>query len=178
MLTDVLTSCALCFYLNKLRTGYSKSDSTVSSLTRYAVNCGVLTSAFSLATVITVSDLRFAVLSSTCHPVLTLCAQYDLLPGKFVFMSFYFIVSKLYAVSFLATLNTRTLIRGRGTDNEQPKSTFIMYDTSTRPDTGPGGGYRGGMANGGVSSGGGRQGVMEIIQMKVRPLAGCCTACR
>lgn len=57
-----------------------------------------------------------------------------MLPGKFVFMTFYFIMSKLYAVSFLATLNTRTLIRGRGTDNEQPKSTFIMYDTSTRPD--------------------------------------------
>ena len=77
-------------------------------------------------------------------------------------MSFYFVVSKLYAVSFLATLNTRTLIRGRGTDNEQPKSTFIMYDTSTRPDAGAGGGYRGGVSSVG------NQGVIDVIQMKVR----------
>lgn len=90
--------------------------------------------------------------------------QYDLLPGKFVFMSFYFIMSKLYAVSFLATLNTRTLIRGRGTDNEQAKSTFVMYDTGTRQDIRqdffPVGGERSDPE------------VVDIVKMKVRIRAG------
>lgn len=90
--------------------------------------------------------------------------QYDLLPGKFVFMSFYFIMSKLYAVSFLATLNTRTLIRGRGTDNEQAKSTFVMYDTGTRQDIRqdffPVGGERSDPE------------VVDIMKMKVRIRAG------
>lgn len=39
----------------------------------------------------------------------------------------------VYAVSFLATLNTRTLVRGRGTDQEDPHhrgDTFYMYGQS------------------------------------------------
>lgn len=67
-------------------------------------------------------------------------------------MAFYFMLSKrklflfsrymvyslilrcsVYAVSFLATLNTRTLVRGRGTDQEDPQqrdNTFYMYGQS------------------------------------------------
>ncbi|KZP23385.1 hypothetical protein FIBSPDRAFT_1043069 [Athelia psychrophila] len=111
LLTDIVTAGALCYYLQKMRTGIPSSDTLVRSLTRYAVNCGILTSAFSLATLIT----------------------YDVLPGTFVFMSFFFVLSKLYAVSFLATLNTRTLVRGRGTDNEDPghpSNTFILHGST------------------------------------------------
>jgi hypothetical protein len=115
VVTDTSTAVALCYYLQKLRTGYSSSDTIVTTLTRYAVNCGVLTSAFSLVTLIT----------------------YDALPGTFVTMAFYFVMSKLYTVSFMATLNTRTTIRGRGTDHEHShfRNTFYMYGQSTTSPT-------------------------------------------
>lgn len=96
VLTDVVTAAALCYYLRKLRTGHKHSDSLVNTLTRYAVNTGALTSAVSLCTLI----------------------LYNVRPSAFYFMGSYFVLSKLYAISFLCTLNTRTIIRGRGTDQE------------------------------------------------------------
>ncbi|KAH9942885.1 hypothetical protein B0H21DRAFT_506286 [Amylocystis lapponica] len=109
--TDMVTAAALCYFLRNLRTGYSKDDSLVNSLTLYAVNTGILTSMFSVATLIT----------------------YDLMPQNFIYMGLYFVVSKLYANSFLATLNTRKSLRGRGTDGEHvTMPTFLMVDKFSR----------------------------------------------
>ncbi|KAF7980647.1 hypothetical protein HWV62_37462 [Athelia sp. TMB] len=110
--TDITTAAALCYYLQKLRTGIASSDSLVRSLTRYAVNCGVVTS---LATLITVKNNWL--LESAC--AYKHVKQYDAFPDTFVFMAFYFLLAKLYSISFLATLNTRQLVRGsRSTDQE------------------------------------------------------------
>jgi len=98
VLTDVFTACALCFFLRKFRTGHKRADSLVNTLTIYAVNTGAFTAAISLLTLI----------------------FYNLHPHNFQFMAFYFILSKLYAISFLCTLNTRKIIRGKGTDQEGP----------------------------------------------------------
>ncbi|KAI0771406.1 hypothetical protein BC629DRAFT_1641490, partial [Irpex lacteus] len=95
--TDCFTAAALCWFLRSLRTGYKKDDSLVNQLTLYAINTGVLTSVVSLATMI----------------------LYNLMPGNFIFMGCYFVLSKLYANSFLATLNTRRVSRGRGTDQRR-----------------------------------------------------------
>jgi hypothetical protein len=92
---DLLTAVALCYYLRQYKTGYSPSDNLVSSLSRYAINTGVVTSGVSLATLIT----------------------YALRPSDLIFIGEYFVLSKLYAISLLATLNTRKIIRGRGTDH-------------------------------------------------------------
>ncbi|KAH9936183.1 uncharacterized protein B0H18DRAFT_315389 [Fomitopsis serialis] len=109
--TDVVTALTLCHYLRNLRTGFSKDDSLVNRLTLYAMNTGLLTSAISLTTVI----------------------LYDIMPENFIFMGFYFVLSKLYANSFLATLNTRRVVRGRGTDGEHATvPTFLMLDKATR----------------------------------------------
>ncbi|EGN93830.1 hypothetical protein SERLA73DRAFT_188940 [Serpula lacrymans var. lacrymans S7.3] len=103
--TDMSIAAALCYYLQGMRSGYSGSDSLVNTLTIYAVNTGVLTSACSIVTLI----------------------LYDCMTDNFIFMCFYFVLSKLYAISFMATMNTRKAIRGRGTDREEGKSTsFIM----------------------------------------------------
>lgn len=110
VVTDVITSAALCYFLRRFRTGYNKhSDSVVDTLMRYAVNTGVITSGVSLATLIT----------------------YELRPTDMRFVAMYFVLSKLYAISFLATLNTRKSIRGRGTDRG---------NTNTGPTTGGAGG--------------------------------------
>ncbi|KAK0457412.1 uncharacterized protein EV420DRAFT_1688333 [Desarmillaria tabescens] len=95
-LTDIIIALSLSLFLRRLRTGYKSSDSVVNRLTVYAINTGVLTSTVSITTLI----------------------LYDLYPTNFVFMAFYFVLSKLYAISFMCTLNTRHIVRGRGTDRE------------------------------------------------------------
>jgi len=97
VLTDVITAGSLCYYLRKLRTGYSSSDSLVNNLILYAVNTGFLTSAVSLSTVI----------------------LYNMMPHNFIFVLVYFVLCKMYGISFMTTLNTRKIVRGKGTDQEE-----------------------------------------------------------
>ncbi|KAJ6542185.1 hypothetical protein DFH09DRAFT_46786 [Mycena vulgaris] len=97
VLTDVVTAAALCFFIRRLRTGYKAADSLVRSLVTDAINTGGVTTAVSLATVL----------------------FFNFLSGNLIFAATYFLLSKLYAISFLATLNTRRVVRGRGTDHEK-----------------------------------------------------------
>ncbi|KAF9648175.1 hypothetical protein BDM02DRAFT_3096964 [Thelephora ganbajun] len=112
VLTDVLTAVSISWYLRKLKTGYKNSDSLVNKLIAYAINTGLVTSIISIACLIT----------------------YGTMPGNFIFISLYFVLSKLYANSFLATLNTRLVLKGRGTDNgHETVPTFLMVETHTIP---------------------------------------------
>jgi len=104
-LTDVVTAITLCFCLRKFRTGQRHSDTLVNSLTIYAINTGVLSSAFSLGTLVT----------------------YWLMPTNLIFIGIYFVLCKLYAVSFLATLNTRRLIVGTSKETDYIPSTLRMF---------------------------------------------------
>ncbi|KAK0202186.1 hypothetical protein DFS33DRAFT_1059382 [Desarmillaria ectypa] len=111
VLTDLVTALSLCYFLNKLRTGYHKSDSLVNSLVLYAINTGALTSAVSLSTLI----------------------LYNIMPTNLVFVACFFILSKLYAISFMATLNTRRIVRGKGTDKQGTTSNNTnMFHLGTR----------------------------------------------
>ena len=73
------------------------------------------------------------------------------MPDNFIFMALYFVLSKrksfrchvydvligapVYANSFLATLNTRRVLRGRGTDAEtNTMPTFLMVGKLTKHD--------------------------------------------
>ncbi|KAF7346807.1 hypothetical protein MSAN_01819600 [Mycena sanguinolenta] len=97
VLTDVLTASALCFFLWRMRTkGRSAANSLITRLVTDAINTGVLTTVVSLSTLL----------------------LFDFMEGNLIFAATYFLLSKLYAISFLATLNTRRVIRGRGTDHE------------------------------------------------------------
>lgn len=96
MAADLLTASALCYYLRQYKTGYSPADSMVTNLSRSAINTGIVTSGVSFATLMT----------------------YHFRPEDMIFIAEYFVLSKLYAISLLATLNTRKIIRGRGTDNK------------------------------------------------------------
>ncbi|KAJ7876720.1 hypothetical protein B0H14DRAFT_1704853 [Mycena olivaceomarginata] len=117
-LTDVVTAAALCFFLWRMRGGQgSAANSLINRLATDALNTGVLTTVVSLSTLL----------------------LFDFLDGNLIFAATYFMLSKLYAVSFLATLNTRRSVRGRGTDHEQA--------TSSRRPTTVGGGRSGGAAN-------------------------------
>lgn len=112
VITDMSIAAALCFYLQKMRSSHLTADSMVNTLIIYAVNTGLLTSTISLSTLV----------------------LFNIMPTNFIFVCMYFVLSKLYAISFLATLNTRKIIRGRGTDRESGKtSSFSMVNESTRP---------------------------------------------
>ncbi|KAJ3809304.1 hypothetical protein F5876DRAFT_44159 [Lentinula aff. lateritia] len=117
VLTDIVTALALCYFLNKLRTGYRQSDSLVSSLIKYAINTGALTSVISVTTVV----------------------LYNIMPSNLIFIAVFFILSKLYAISFMATLNTRRVVRGRGTDKQNTTTNRTnMFHLGTRvPSMGP-----------------------------------------
>ncbi|KAH9969896.1 hypothetical protein BC827DRAFT_45831 [Russula dissimulans] len=105
VITDMSTAASLSFFLHKMRTGYKKSDTLINRLIIYSVNTGLVTSIFSAA-------------------VLT---SYNLMPTNLIFIALYFILSKLYANSCLATLNTRRFVHGRGTDREDVTiPTFLM----------------------------------------------------
>ncbi|RDX54173.1 hypothetical protein OH76DRAFT_1479203 [Lentinus brumalis] len=110
MATDVVTAAALCWFLRHLKTGFAKDDSIINKLTVYAINTGVISSAISLSTLI----------------------LYDLMPTNFIFMAFYFVLSKVYANSFYAALNTRRSVRGVGTENDRTTvPTFLMVGQTT-----------------------------------------------
>lgn len=81
VVTDVSIAAALCFYLQKMRSSHSTADPMINMLIIYAVNTGLLTSTISLATLV----------------------LFNIMPTNFVFICMYFVLSKLYAISFLAT---------------------------------------------------------------------------
>jgi len=85
VITDVYIATALCYYLQKLRSNFARFNALVNSMQYHAVDTGILTSAFSLTTLI----------------------LFSVNPNNFIFMGFYFMLSKFYATSFLAALNAR-----------------------------------------------------------------------
>jgi len=94
--TDIFTAFSLCYFLRKLRTGQKQSDSLVTSLMIYAVGTGGVTSLISITCLI----------------------LFNTMPSNLIFVAVYFVLSKFYAMSFMATLNTRRAVRGRGTDRQ------------------------------------------------------------
>lgn len=103
--TDIFTAASLSFFLHRMRTGYKRSDTLINRLIIYSVNTGTLTSVFSAAVLI----------------------AYNTMPDNLIFIALYFILSKLYANSCLATLNMRRFVHGRGTDREEATiPTFVM----------------------------------------------------
>lgn len=88
VITDTSIALILCFYLKGLRRTYPGPAST---LTVYAISTGALTSAVSLVTLV----------------------LYNAYPTSFYFMASYFILARLHAISFLAALNTRKIVKGQ-----------------------------------------------------------------
>jgi len=88
---DFMIAVAMCFYLQQGRStsGYSYTNSMVSTLTQYVLCTGVVTSVCS-----TTSLVAFAVM-----------------PHNLIFLSIQFSLTKLYVNSFLAMLNARKSLR-------------------------------------------------------------------
>lgn len=101
---DVIITACLLWYLDHARSGFARMDQIVNTLCLYAIENGLLTSVA-------------IVISLGCW----LGMQDNL-----IFLAFHFIVSKLYANSFLATLNSRKLIRERNRRTCLPDGTQLV----------------------------------------------------
>jgi len=87
---DLLIAGSMVFFLKRARTGIPRTDSIITTLIVYAINTGLATSIVAVICVI--------------------C--FALMPINFIWLSFFWILGKLYANSLLANLNAREALRG------------------------------------------------------------------
>ncbi|KAM5535301.1 hypothetical protein V8D89_010986 [Ganoderma adspersum] len=89
---DLVVAIAQCVLLRKFETGIRSTDSSIRVLMTYSINTGLLTSFCAIGAVV----------------------SFAAAPRKFIYFAFYFVLSKMYVNSLLATLNARGSILGRG----------------------------------------------------------------
>ncbi|KAI0049995.1 hypothetical protein FA95DRAFT_698784 [Auriscalpium vulgare] len=109
--SDLVIALVLCGLLHTSRTGFKNSDTLINKLIIFTMNTGLLTSIdaiFSLATIAA-------------------------LPDKFIYIGFFFALSRLYSNSLLATLNARAHFRN---DSSHGNSSFAL-SISDRPGVRP-----------------------------------------
>jgi len=95
---DITIAVSLCYYLMQSRTGFKRTDSLISTLMIYSLTTGLVTSFIAFIIVVT-----FAVM-----------------PDKYVWLGFFWLIGKCYVNSLLAALNSRDSLREKaapGGDN-------------------------------------------------------------
>ncbi|KZT19319.1 hypothetical protein NEOLEDRAFT_977673 [Neolentinus lepideus HHB14362 ss-1] len=97
---DLVVAGSLIYFLEHSRTGFDRSDSRINLLMVYTINTGLITSIVSVVIVVT----------------------YASLPSTLVFLGLVEIQSKLYANSFLASLNARSHILNHGPSHSEYSS--------------------------------------------------------
>ncbi|KAG6896678.1 hypothetical protein C0992_006751 [Termitomyces sp. T32_za158] len=103
-LGDALIAGALCFFLQRSRTGFRKSDTMIRKLIMFTVSTGVLTSICAIASLVSIL----------------------VWPSTLIYAAFYFCLGRLYSNSVLATLNARQSIRELGEDSDELSFSFRM----------------------------------------------------
>ncbi|TFK40616.1 histone acetylation protein-domain-containing protein [Crucibulum laeve] len=90
---DIIIAGALCYYLLQSRTGFSRTDSLITTLTVYSLTTGLITS----------------VIAFIC--VVTAFLQFATMPTNYIWLAFFWIMGKCYVNSALAALNSRSSLR-------------------------------------------------------------------
>ncbi|KIJ64218.1 hypothetical protein HYDPIDRAFT_28656 [Hydnomerulius pinastri MD-312] len=115
VLSDVCIAGALCVLLHGNRSPFYKTNLLVNTLIIYAINRCLLTSAVAVAEVI----------------------MFAISPHSLWFLAIDFVIGKLYANSFLASLNSRSSLRGRGlhsdVDSSMRMNTVDLSDLRVSP---------------------------------------------
>jgi hypothetical protein len=92
---DSVIAAAICYYLQKSRSGFIQSNTVVSTLMQYTLCSGLLTSACSLSTL----------------------TAFTIVPDNMIFLGIEFSLAKVYVNSFIAMLNARDSIRAKQDGN-------------------------------------------------------------
>ncbi|GBE86423.1 hypothetical protein BKA93DRAFT_549242 [Sparassis latifolia] len=108
--TDLAVAVILIYYLQSSRTGFQGTDHLIRSMQSYVVNSGALTMVVSISIVLTFIFVK----------------------NSLVFAGLVQVQGKLYANSFLATLNARTLRQGGGKSTSQDPNANSVELTSRR----------------------------------------------
>ncbi|KAI0791272.1 hypothetical protein C8Q75DRAFT_805623 [Abortiporus biennis] len=107
---DTILAATLCVILWKKKTGFRRTDTQISTLMKYSINTGALTSLAAICIVVT----------------------YVTMPHNFVYIGFFVALPKLYLNALLATLNSRDSVRAEGMDQS-----FESIDVSKIPSVSP-----------------------------------------
>lgn len=107
---DIVIAVAMCFYLIRSKSGFSGTNNKIVMIIRMTLVSGFLTSACSLAALITFAAM----------------------PTTLVFLGIEFLLTKLYINSFLAMLNARkTMNEGGGSRNSVSITKIMNIRTTT-----------------------------------------------
>ncbi|KAH9168993.1 hypothetical protein EDB89DRAFT_1546568 [Lactarius sanguifluus] len=104
VVADILIAVSMCWFLYHKRTGFARTDSVIMTLMAYSVNSGLLTSVLTCAALISFSISPFTMYS----------------------LVFYWPMSKFYANSLLAMLNSRDYVRERSSTDNKPENAFNL----------------------------------------------------
>ncbi|KAL6299276.1 hypothetical protein BKA93DRAFT_610713 [Sparassis latifolia] len=114
--TDLAIAVILIYYLRRSRTGFQGTDQLIRSMQSYVINSGALTMFVSISIVLTFVFVK----------------------NSLVFVGLVHVQGKLYANSFLATLNARTLRQGGGKSTSQdPHSNSVELNSRRQNQTEP-----------------------------------------
>ncbi|KAH9020527.1 hypothetical protein EDB83DRAFT_107570 [Lactarius deliciosus] len=104
VVADILIAVSMCWFLYHKRTGFARTDSVIMTLMTYSVNSGLLTSVLTCAALIS-----FTISPSTMYSEI-----------------FYWPMSKFYANSLLAMLNSRDYVRERSSTDNKHDNAFDL----------------------------------------------------
>ncbi|KAH9950884.1 hypothetical protein B0H21DRAFT_406834 [Amylocystis lapponica] len=110
---DLVIACTICLQLYLNRTGFGRTEKMITLLSLYTINSGLMTTFVSLGDMI----------------------AYLVAPNTLTFEIFNVTVSKAYANTLLATLNTRQSIRGRAVDADTTGIPSVVFKQHTKPST-------------------------------------------
>jgi len=110
---DLLLTICISFLLSRSRTGTERTDTLLNALIKYTVRNGLITSACALLVVIVNAAL----------------------PTTQIYFTFYCLLPKLYANTFLSTLNARNVLRSKSESiNSSPiRPEMFLAGSGTRP---------------------------------------------
>ncbi|KAF8899758.1 hypothetical protein CPB84DRAFT_1779870 [Gymnopilus junonius] len=100
---DTAIASALSYYLHAKRTGFKRNDEIINYLILFSINSGLLTSATSIASLIT----------------------YVTAPRIWVYTALCFMMSRLYATTFLCSLNSRQILLNDKVKVDSEKSAIM-----------------------------------------------------
>lgn len=100
---DFVIAITMCYYLSKSKGSITRLNSRISTVIQITLSSGLLTTAFSLATMF----------------------SYILLPNTFIFLALGFLLTKLYVGSFITMLNSR--------ERNPPRSSVLDGYTASLP---------------------------------------------
>ncbi|KAG1763869.1 hypothetical protein EDD22DRAFT_1021337 [Suillus occidentalis] len=125
-LVDIMITTFLCYFLRKNRPSFTDTMRIIDTLTFWTIQNGSMTSAAAIATLLCVSVTHWQI------------PQWKIMPSNRVFLGLHFVVAKLYANSFLATLNARKQIwsgKQCSPTNNQPMPIVFVEDFEHGPDS-------------------------------------------